>query len=139
MWIVVVSRTAGGCFFHRLFGVLGCQRARRVIEECHFLVCHLSFVASVFTPNARVPFQPMMNLRCPTAARPILDVARVDGLGNGDESRKKGSCSEDVRSNPSSDTFASTHCRRHWSTPLMVLARLRGETGPSIRKYLPSK
>jgi len=61
-----------GCFFHRssqLFGVLGCRQRGRVIDECHFLVCHLSVVASVFAPSARVitvePFQPMMNLRCP--------------------------------------------------------------------------
>ena len=134
IWVVVVS------FFHRwsrLFGVLGCRQGRRVVDECHFLVCHSSFVASVFTPNARVPFQPMMNLRCPTAALPVLDVAHVDGLGDGDESRKKGSCSEDVLSNPlSSDAFASTHRRRHWSTSFV---RLRGGTGPSIRKYLPFK
>jgi len=56
------------------------------IDECHFLVCHLSVVASVVAPSARVitakPFQFMMDLRCPTAARPVLDVARVDGLGD---------------------------------------------------------
>jgi len=54
------------------------------IDECHFLVCHLPVVASVVAPSARVitakPFQFMMDLKCPTAARPVLDVARVDGL-----------------------------------------------------------
>ena len=112
------------CFFHRssqLFGVLGCRQRGRVIDECHFLVCHSSVVASVFAPSARVitvkPFQPMANLRCPTAARPVLNVEHVDGPGDGDESRKKGSCSEDVLSNRlSSDAFASTHRQRHWST-----------------------
>jgi len=145
--IVVVSRTTDGCFLHRcsrlLFGVLACRQRRRVIDECHFLVCHSSVVASVFAPDARVitakSFQPMMSLRCPTAARPVLDVEHVDGLADGNESRKKGS-SEDVRSNPlSSDAFASTHRRRHWSTSSMIFARLRGGTGPSIRMYLPSK
>lgn len=96
----------------QLFGVLGCRQRGRVIDECHFLVCHLSVVASVFAPSARVitvePFQPMMNLRCPTAARPVLDAEHVDGLGDGDESSvvtnqlKKGSCSEDVLSPTSS-------------------------------------
>ena len=118
--IVVVSRTTDGCFFQRWsrrFGVLGCRQRRCDIDECHFLVCHSSVVASVFAPDARVitakSFQPMMSLRCPTAARPVLDVEHVDGLADGNESRKKGS-SEDVRSNPlSSDTFASTLRRRY--------------------------
>ena len=148
-----MSRMSDGCFFHRcsrlLFGVLGCRQRRHVIDECHFLVCHSPVVASAVTPSARVitakPFQPMMNLRCPTAVHTFLDVEHVNGFGDGDESSvatnqpKKRSCS-DVRSNPlPSDAFASTHRRRHWSTSSMVLARLRCGTGPSIRKYLPSK
>jgi len=107
VWIVVVSRTTDGCFFHRLFGVLGCRQRRRVSDEWHFLVCHSSAVASVFAPNAKVitaiPFQPMMNLRCPTAARPILDVAHVDDESSvATNQPKKGSCSEDVLSPTSS-------------------------------------
>jgi len=83
--IVVVSRTADGCFFHRLFGVLGCRQRRRVIDEYHFLVCDSSVVASIFAPSARVitakPFQPMnvepqMPNRSPSSGH-------VDGLGDG--------------------------------------------------------
>jgi len=142
VWIVVVSRTTDGCFFHRcsrlLFGVLGCRQRKQVIDMCHFLVCHSSVVASVFTPSGRVitakPFQPMMNLRCPTAARPVLDVEHVDGLGDGNESRKEAVPRMSCRIQ---DHYRLTRSHQHIADVIGPLLRWSCKTSRRDRPFHP--